>query len=193
VSVEVEARLFGQNDRIRFLEAELEKKEEELEDKAKDLRQEELINTQLKHELREEKEMVREVHKKVESIIGAIFLKHSDLMPPAQKYGSSLECLDDLTCILTMERQPLALESMEEVAAHMEKEDKLKVVVIMAEYNKFLVDVKIATHTAEAAYDNCADRDKVVGILVTNYEAKLKEFQEKNKGNREEQDRILAE
>ncbi|KAH9331967.1 hypothetical protein KI387_004075, partial [Taxus chinensis] len=61
VSVEVEARLFGKNDRIRFLEAEiekeeeLEKKEEDLEKKAKDLKQE-LIITQLKHELREEKE-----------------------------------------------------------------------------------------------------------------------------------------
>ncbi|KAH9320968.1 hypothetical protein KI387_015607, partial [Taxus chinensis] len=76
---------------------------------------------------------------------------------------------------------------------HLEKEDKLKVVAIMAEYNKVLADVKIVAHTAEAAYDNCADRDKVVSILVANYEAELKEFQENNKGNRAEWDRILAE
>ncbi|KAH9322055.1 hypothetical protein KI387_016694, partial [Taxus chinensis] len=35
--------------------------------------------------------------------------------------------------------------------------------------------------------------DKVAGILVATHEAELKEFQEKNKGNREERDRILAE
>ncbi|KAH9320491.1 hypothetical protein KI387_015130, partial [Taxus chinensis] len=55
VSVEVEARLFERNDRIIFLEAELEKKEEELEDNSKDLKQQELISAQLKHEIREEK------------------------------------------------------------------------------------------------------------------------------------------
>ncbi|KAH9303348.1 hypothetical protein KI387_014931, partial [Taxus chinensis] len=91
----------------------LEKKEEELEEKAKDLK-EELISTQLKCELREEKERVREVHEKVESITDAITLNHQDLMPPAQKYGSSLEFLEELTCILTMERKPLASESAEE-------------------------------------------------------------------------------
>ncbi|KAH9311690.1 hypothetical protein KI387_026725, partial [Taxus chinensis] len=53
VSVEVEARLFGRNERIRFLEElekeeELEKKEEELEEKANDLKQEDLISAQLK-------------------------------------------------------------------------------------------------------------------------------------------------
>ncbi|KAH9328390.1 hypothetical protein KI387_000498, partial [Taxus chinensis] len=67
------------------------------------------------------------------------------------------------------------------------------VVAIMAEYNKVLADVKIAAHTIEATYDNCADRDKVESILVANYEAELKEFQEKNKGNIAEWDRILAE
>ncbi|KAH9297242.1 hypothetical protein KI387_028924, partial [Taxus chinensis] len=51
----------------------------------------------------------------------------------------------------------------------------------------------IFTHTVEAAYDNYADRDKVAGILVTNYEVELKEFQEKNKGNIAEPDRILTE
>ncbi|KAH9301251.1 hypothetical protein KI387_012834, partial [Taxus chinensis] len=83
------------------------------------------------------------------------------LTPPTQKYGSSLEFLEDLTCILTMERQPLALESMEEVAAHLEKEDKLKVVAIMAEYSKVLADVNIVAHTTETAYDNYVERDKV--------------------------------
>ncbi|KAH9317381.1 hypothetical protein KI387_019150, partial [Taxus chinensis] len=67
------------------------------------------------------------------------------------------------------------------------------VVAIMAEYSKVLADVKIVSHTAEATYDNCTDKDKVVSILVTNYEAELKEFQEKNKGNRVEWDRILDE
>ncbi|KAH9313337.1 hypothetical protein KI387_028372, partial [Taxus chinensis] len=81
---------------------------------------------------------------------------------------------------------------MEEVAACLEKEDKLKVEEIMAEYNKVLVDIKIVAHTGEAAYDNCADKDKVVSIMVANYEAKIKEFQEKNKRNREERDRILS-
>ncbi|KAH9308550.1 hypothetical protein KI387_036461, partial [Taxus chinensis] len=50
----------------------------------------------------------------------------------------------------------------------------------------------IVTHTVEAAYDNCTDRDKVVSILVSNYEVELKEFQEKNKGNNAKRDRILA-
>ncbi|KAH9297430.1 hypothetical protein KI387_029112, partial [Taxus chinensis] len=59
-----------------------------------------------------------------------------------------------------MERQPLALESVEEVAACLEKEDKLKVVALIAEYSKVLVDVKIATQSAKATYDNCADRDR---------------------------------
>ncbi|KAH9294737.1 hypothetical protein KI387_038325, partial [Taxus chinensis] len=56
VSVELEARLFGRNDMVKFLEAELEKKEEELEERTKDLKREELISAQLKRELREEKE-----------------------------------------------------------------------------------------------------------------------------------------
>ncbi|KAH9295867.1 hypothetical protein KI387_039455 [Taxus chinensis] len=193
VSVELEARLFGRNDRVKFLEAELEKREEELEERTKNLKQEELISVQLKHELREEKERVHEVYKKVESITDVIVLKHPDLAPPTQKYGSSLECLEDLTRILTMERQPLALESMEEVAAHLEKEEKLKVVAIISKYNKVLADVKIATHTVEATYDSCTDRDKVASILVTTHEVELKEFQEKNKGNRAEWERILAE
>ncbi|KAH9313479.1 hypothetical protein KI387_044598, partial [Taxus chinensis] len=117
---------------------------------------------------------------------------HPDQAPPAQKYGSSLEFLEDLMCILNMERQPLALESMKEIAACMEKEEKLKVVAIISENNKVFADVKIATDTTEAAYDSCVDRDKVASILVANHEVDLKEFQEKNKGNRAEWERILA-
>ncbi|KAH9303290.1 hypothetical protein KI387_014873, partial [Taxus chinensis] len=109
VSIELEARLFGRNDRVKFLEVELEKREEELEERTKNLKQEELISAQLKRELREEKERVHEVYKKVESITDAIVLKHPDLAPPAQKYGSSLEFLEDLTCILTMERKTSGL------------------------------------------------------------------------------------
>ncbi|KAH9298146.1 hypothetical protein KI387_029828, partial [Taxus chinensis] len=45
VSIKVEERLFRRNDRIRFLEEELEKKKEELIEKRKYLKQEELINT----------------------------------------------------------------------------------------------------------------------------------------------------
>ncbi|KAH9301249.1 hypothetical protein KI387_012832, partial [Taxus chinensis] len=58
VSVEVEARLFGRNDRVKFLEVELEKKEEELEKRTKELKHEELVSTQLRHELKEEKARV---------------------------------------------------------------------------------------------------------------------------------------
>ncbi|KAH9288801.1 hypothetical protein KI387_032918, partial [Taxus chinensis] len=76
------------------------------------------------------------------------------LKPPAQKYVSSLKFLEDLTYILSMERKPLALESMEEVAFLLEKEAKLKVVAIMIEYKKVLADVNISSHTAKAAYDN---------------------------------------
>ncbi|KAH9308445.1 hypothetical protein KI387_036356, partial [Taxus chinensis] len=52
------------------------------------------------------------------------------------KYGSTLGCLENLTRVLTMERQPLALESAEEVATRLEKEDKLKIVALIAEYSK---------------------------------------------------------
>ncbi|KAH9287554.1 hypothetical protein KI387_031671, partial [Taxus chinensis] len=55
VLVEVEVRLFGRNDRVRVLEEELEKKNEEIIEKRKDLKQEELISAQLRHKLREEK------------------------------------------------------------------------------------------------------------------------------------------
>ncbi|KAH9291754.1 hypothetical protein KI387_043055, partial [Taxus chinensis] len=72
VSVEVEARLFGRNDRVKFLEAELEKKEEELIEKTKDLKQEELISTQLRCELKDEKARVLEAYKKIEMITDAI-------------------------------------------------------------------------------------------------------------------------
>ncbi|KAH9327490.1 hypothetical protein KI387_007668, partial [Taxus chinensis] len=57
VMLEAEARLFGRNDRVKFVEGELEKKEEELVEKTKGLKQEELISAQLKHELRDEKVM----------------------------------------------------------------------------------------------------------------------------------------
>ncbi|KAH9325444.1 hypothetical protein KI387_005622, partial [Taxus chinensis] len=89
--------------------------------------------------------------------------------------------------------KPLALDSAEEVAVHIEKEEKLKVIGIISKYNKFLFDVKITTHTVEATYDNYTDRDKEVSILVTTHEVELKEFQEKNKGHRVEWERILAE
>lgn len=127
---------------------------------------------------------MREVYKKVESITDAIVLKHPDLAPAMQKYGSTLECLDDLTRILTMERWPLTLESAEEVAACLKNEDKLKFIALIAEYSKVLVDVKIASWTAKAVYKNYTNRDKVASIRVTNNEAELKEFQEKNNGNR---------
>ncbi|KAH9312051.1 hypothetical protein KI387_027086, partial [Taxus chinensis] len=76
---------------------ELENKEEELAKKTKGLKKEELISTQLKHELRDEKAKVRVVYRNMDSITISIMLKHPNLTPPAQKYGSSLECLEDLT------------------------------------------------------------------------------------------------
>ncbi|KAH9317049.1 hypothetical protein KI387_018818, partial [Taxus chinensis] len=51
-------------------------------------------------------------------------------------------------------------------------------------YNKILADVKFIVQVAETVYDNCADRDRVESILVATYETELKEFLEKNKGNR---------
>ncbi|KAH9294604.1 hypothetical protein KI387_038192, partial [Taxus chinensis] len=51
-----------------FLEEVLEKREEELLEKRKDLKKEELINTQLRHELKDEKERVREAYKKIDMI-----------------------------------------------------------------------------------------------------------------------------
>ncbi|KAH9296072.1 hypothetical protein KI387_039660, partial [Taxus chinensis] len=183
VSVEVEARIFGRNDRVKFLEVELEKKEEELLEKRKDLKQEELISTQLRHELKEEKERVCEVYKKIEMITDVIVLKHPDLAPPEKKYESTLQCLEDLTHILTMERWPLTLESVEEALAHQEREEKLKVVEIITRYTKLLTDVKATVQVVEATYDNCTDRDRVASILVATHEVELKEFQEKNKGN----------
>ncbi|KAH9292942.1 hypothetical protein KI387_041873, partial [Taxus chinensis] len=75
----------------------------------------------------------------------------------------------------------------------LKKEDKLKVVAIMVEYSKVLADVNIVAHNIVDTYDNCADKDKVASILVANFEADLKDFQEKNKGNRADGDRILAE
>ncbi|KAH9307475.1 hypothetical protein KI387_035386, partial [Taxus chinensis] len=44
----------------------------------------------------------------------------------------------------------------------------------------------------EAVYDNYTDRDRVTSILVATHEVGLKEYQEKNKGNMEERDKILA-
>ncbi|KAH9306992.1 hypothetical protein KI387_011396, partial [Taxus chinensis] len=122
--------------------------------------------------------------KKVKLISQAIIMKHPDLNPPAQKYGSSLECLEDLTRILTMERNPLALESAEEAATRLEKEDKLKVIVLIVEYNKVLADIKISTETTTVAYDYCTDQDKVISMMLASDEAELKGFREKNKGNR---------
>ncbi|KAH9297521.1 hypothetical protein KI387_029203, partial [Taxus chinensis] len=108
------------------------------------------------------------------------------------RYASILECLEDLTDVLTMERQPLELESMEEVAARLKEEDRLKVIALISEYSKVLTDGKIASQSTKAAYDTCVDRDKVASSLVTKIKVELKEFQEKNKGNRAERDKVLA-
>lgn len=62
------------------------------------------------------------------------------------------------------------------MVTHLEKEDKLKFVVLIAEYSKVLANVKISSQTSEATYENYANKDKVASILVTNDEAKLKEF-----------------
>ncbi|KAH9296313.1 hypothetical protein KI387_039901, partial [Taxus chinensis] len=84
VSIEIEARLFGRNDRIKDLEEDLKKKEEELAARAKELSQEKLISAQLQRELKDEKAKVGVVYKKVEAINNAIVLKHPDLAPSAQ-------------------------------------------------------------------------------------------------------------
>ncbi|KAH9313225.1 hypothetical protein KI387_028260, partial [Taxus chinensis] len=102
------------------------------------------------HELKDEKAKVCIVYKKVESINEAIVLKHPDLASPTQKYGSALGCLEDLTRILTMERQLLALESVEEVTTCLEKEDKLNIVALIMKYIKVLSDVRATSRTAEA-------------------------------------------
>ncbi|KAH9294687.1 hypothetical protein KI387_038275, partial [Taxus chinensis] len=60
-------------------------------------------------------------------------------------------------------------------------------------YSQVLVEVKVAAQSTEATYDTCADRDKVASSLVTTLKVELKEFQEKNKGNRVERDKVLAE
>ncbi|KAH9300090.1 hypothetical protein KI387_011673, partial [Taxus chinensis] len=104
VSMEIEARLFSRNDRVKVLEGLLEKRKEEVVKLTKDLSLEKLFSTQLQRELQEVKAKVREVSKKVELISQTIITKHPDLNPPAQKYRSSLECLEDLTWILTIER-----------------------------------------------------------------------------------------
>ncbi|KAH9325458.1 hypothetical protein KI387_005636, partial [Taxus chinensis] len=54
VSVEIEARLFGRNDRVRVLEDQLEKRKEEVVKLTKDLSLEKLISAQLQRELQEE-------------------------------------------------------------------------------------------------------------------------------------------
>ncbi|KAH9331913.1 hypothetical protein KI387_004021, partial [Taxus chinensis] len=80
---------------------------------------------------------------------------------------------------------PLALELEEDVAVQcLEQEDKLKFIVLIAEYNKVYPDVKIATQTTGVAYNHCADQDKVTSMLLSSDEAELKDFREKNKGNR---------
>ncbi|KAH9294146.1 hypothetical protein KI387_040637, partial [Taxus chinensis] len=68
----------------------------------------------------------------------------------------------------------------------------LRVVALIAEYSKVLAEVKVTAQSAEATYDTCTDRDKVASTLVTTLEVELKEFQEKNKGNRAERDKVLA-
>ncbi|KAH9306662.1 hypothetical protein KI387_011066 [Taxus chinensis] len=107
VSIKIEAKLFGRNERVKFLEAELVKKDEELLERTKELKHEELVSTQLRRELNKEKVRVREVSKKVEMITSAICLKHPKLTPPTQKYESSLQYLEDLTHVLTIERRRL--------------------------------------------------------------------------------------
>lgn len=104
ISIEVESRLFGRNDRIKFLEDELEEKEEELAERTKELSQENLISGQLQCELKDEKDRMHKVYKKLGSITKSIVLKHLELVPPMQKYAYALEFLEDLTRILTMER-----------------------------------------------------------------------------------------
>ncbi|KAH9309848.1 hypothetical protein KI387_037759, partial [Taxus chinensis] len=118
---------------------------------------------------------------------------HPDLAPHEKKYKSTLQFLEDLTHILTMERRPLTLESAEEVLVCQKKEEKLKVVEIVARYTKLLANVKASTQIVEASYDNYDDRDRVARILVATHEAELKEFYEKNKENILERDKIMAE
>ncbi|KAH9298391.1 hypothetical protein KI387_030073, partial [Taxus chinensis] len=87
-------------------------------------------------ELRDKKAKVREVYKNVESITDFKVLKHPDLVPLTRKYAFALEYLEDLTRTLTMERHSLALDSIEEVVVHLEKEDKLKFMTLISEYSK---------------------------------------------------------
>ncbi|KAH9324491.1 hypothetical protein KI387_004669, partial [Taxus chinensis] len=67
------------------------------------------------------------------------------------------------------------------------------VVALMAEYNKVLADIRVAAQTMGVAYDHYMDQDKVKIILLASDEVELKDFREKNKGNRAEQERIIAE
>ncbi|KAH9325533.1 hypothetical protein KI387_005711, partial [Taxus chinensis] len=66
--VEIEARLFRRNDRVRFLEEKSVKKNKDLIEKSKELKQEELIGAHLRCELKEEKVRVRELQKKIKMI-----------------------------------------------------------------------------------------------------------------------------
>ncbi|KAH9326756.1 hypothetical protein KI387_006934, partial [Taxus chinensis] len=50
----------------------------------------------------------------------------------------------------------------------------------------------IATQTAGVSYDHCVDQDKVTSMLLASDEAEVKDFREKNKGNRDEREKILA-
>ncbi|KAH9307541.1 hypothetical protein KI387_035452, partial [Taxus chinensis] len=70
--------------------------------------------------------------------------------------------------------------------------DKLKVITLIAEYNRVLADVRVAAETTRVTYDHCVDQDKVTGMLLADNEANLKDFREKNKGNRSERENILA-
>ncbi|KAH9296265.1 hypothetical protein KI387_039853, partial [Taxus chinensis] len=95
---------------------------------------------------------------------------HPDLAPPEKKYESTMHCLEDLTCILTMERKPLALELAEEVMACQKEEEKSNIWETITQYSKLLASVKTTAQMAEVVYDNCGDRDRVASILVATHE-----------------------
>ncbi|KAH9303770.1 hypothetical protein KI387_008174, partial [Taxus chinensis] len=83
--------------------------------------------------------------------------------------------------------------SIEEVAANLKEEDRLKVVVLITKYSQVLAKVKVTTQSAEATYDTCVDRDKVASSLVATLKVEMNNFQEKKKGKRSERYKVLAE
>ncbi|KAH9295958.1 hypothetical protein KI387_039546, partial [Taxus chinensis] len=85
--------------------------------------------------------------------------------------------LEDLTRRLTMERQPLTLESAEEVMVHEKEKEKLKIGEKINRYSKLITLVKTMAHMAEAVYDNYGNRDRVKNILISTHEMDLNEFQ----------------